>query len=126
MLGREAAHVRADLGQQHLGRALIDTGDRVEQLDLTGERARELLDAFGECRDRLVQEVDLGEHLPDEQRVVAGEAAFERLTQRGDLLAQRALGQLGEQLWVVGAGDHRVEHQPARTCRAPLRRPRTA
>jgi hypothetical protein len=44
--------------------------------------------------------------------VVAGEPALERFTQGGDLLAQRALGQLGEHLRIVGAGDQRVEHPP--------------
>jgi hypothetical protein len=37
MLGGEAAHVGADLGQQHLGGALVDAGDRVEQLDPTSD-----------------------------------------------------------------------------------------
>ena len=111
-VGREAAHVRADLGEQHLGGAPVDAGDRVQQLELTGERAGQLLDPLRQGRDRLVEEVDLGEHLPDQQRVVAGEAALERFAQRGDLLAQRALGQLGEHLGVVGAGDQRVEHPP--------------
>jgi hypothetical protein len=46
--------------------------------------------------------------------VVAGEAALQRLAQRGDLLAQRALGQLGEHVGVVGAGDQRVEHLAGR------------
>jgi hypothetical protein len=39
MLGRELGHVRSDFGQQHLGGALVDPGDRVQQLDFTGERA---------------------------------------------------------------------------------------
>jgi hypothetical protein len=37
-VGREAAHVGSDLGQQHLGGAAVDAGDGVEQLDLTRER----------------------------------------------------------------------------------------
>ena len=125
-VGREAAHVGADLGEQHLGGALVDAGDRVEQLELTGERAGQLLDPLRQGRDRLVEEVDLGEHLRDEQRVMAGEAALERFSERGDLLAQRALGQLGEHVGVVGAGDQRVEHPAGRTRRAPRRRPRRA
>ena len=42
--------------------------------------------------------------------MVGGEAAVERLAERGDLLAQRALGELGQHVGVVGAGDQRVEH----------------
>jgi hypothetical protein len=63
----------------HLGGAFVDAGDRVQELELTGERARQLLDLLGQRGDGLVEEVDLGEHLPDEQRVVAGEAPLERL-----------------------------------------------
>ena len=37
MLGREAARVRADLGQQHLGGTLVHARDRVQQFELTGE-----------------------------------------------------------------------------------------
>jgi hypothetical protein len=43
---------------------------------------------------------------------MAGETPLERLAQRGDLLAQRTLGELGQQRWVMRTGDHRVEHQP--------------
>ena len=111
-VGGETAHVGADLGQQHLGGALVDAGDRVEQLELTGERAGQLLDPLRQRLDGLIEEVDLREHLPDEQRVVAGEATLERFSERGDLRAQRALGELGEHVWVVGAGDQRVEHPP--------------
>jgi len=46
VLAGEAAHVGRDLGQQHLGGALVDAGDAVQKLDLTRERARELLDAL--------------------------------------------------------------------------------
>src|SRR5437660_1529674 len=81
--------------EQHVGGAVVDPGDRVQQLDLTGERAGELLDSFGQCLNRFVQEVDLREHLADQERVVAGEAALERVAQCGDLLAQRALRQVG-------------------------------
>jgi len=37
--------------------------------------------------------------------MVAAEAALQRFAQRRDLLAQRALGQLSEDLGVVGAAD---------------------
>src|SRR6266540_4404356 len=38
-LGGEAAHVGADLRDDHLGCALLDAGDRAEQLNRRGERA---------------------------------------------------------------------------------------
>lgn len=44
MLGWEAAHVWPDLREDQLGGALVDAGDRVQDLELTGERAGQLLD----------------------------------------------------------------------------------
>jgi hypothetical protein len=41
---------------------------------------------------------------------MVGEAPLERFAERGDLLAQRSLGELGQDLGVMGAGDQRVEH----------------
>ena len=43
---------------------------------------------------------------------MAGEAAAECFALRGDLLAQRALGQIGEQLRVMAPRDQRVKHPP--------------
>jgi hypothetical protein len=45
--------------------------------------------------------------------VLAAEAASERLAQGGKLLPQPALGELGEHVWIVRAGDQRLEHPPA-------------
>ena len=112
MLGRELAHVGADLGEQHLGGAPVNTGDRVQQLQLTGERGGQLLDPLRQRLNRLIEEVDLREHLADQQHVVVGEAPLKRFSERGDLLAQAALGELGQDLGVMRAGDQRVEHPP--------------
>ena len=91
--GRETAHVGTDLGEQHLGCASVDAGDRVEQLDLTRERARELLDLGSESVAIVSSRKSICASIwPIEERVVAGEAALQRLAQRGDLLAQRAFG----------------------------------
>ena len=53
----------------------------------------------------------------DEQGVVVAEAAPQRLAQLGELVAQPALGHLGEHLGVAFAGDEGGEHQPARDAR---------
>jgi hypothetical protein len=71
-----------------------------------------LIRACREGGDRLVEEVDVGEDLADEQGVVAGEAALERFAQRRQLGAQASACQLGEQVGVVGAADERLEHRP--------------
>ena len=98
--GRERAHVDADLGDQHLGGALLDAGDRHQQLTLAGERGDPLLDLVREPVDRLVEEVDVREDLPDDQRVLGLEAALERLAERGDLLAQLPVREVGEHVGV--------------------------
>ena len=107
-IGGEAAHVDADLGDDHLGGALLDAGDRAEQLNRGGERVELLFDLVGEQLDLLVEEVEVGEDRRDDQRVLAVETADQRLAQGGDLRAQPALRQLGQHLRVGGAGNERV------------------
>ena len=71
----EAAHVDADLGDDHLGGAPLDAGDRAEQLNRRGERGELRLDLVGEQLDLLVEEVEVGEDRRDDQRVLGIEAA---------------------------------------------------
>ena len=57
----------------------------------------------------------MGEDLADEQAVtLATEATGERLAELRQLLAQAALGELGQQLGLVRARDKRIEHAPHR------------
>jgi hypothetical protein len=57
-----------------------------------------------------------GEDLGDEEAVVlAADAASERLAQGGKLLPQPALGELGEHVWIVRAGDQYNTHRPHRS-----------
>ena len=93
--------------------ALLDAGDRAEQLNRFGERGDLRLDHGGELGDRLVEVVDVGEDAADDQRVLCVEAALERLAQLRQLGAQLALGELGEHVWVGGAGDQGGEHRAA-------------
>src|SRR5690349_12712236 len=53
-VGGIAIHVGAELGDDHLGGALGDAGDRAQQLTLALERAHALLDLRRELPDRLV------------------------------------------------------------------------
>jgi hypothetical protein len=57
---REDAHVDTDLGDQQLGGALLDAGDRGQQLNRRPERADLRLDRAGEQLDLLVEEVEVG------------------------------------------------------------------
>ena len=67
--GREDAHVDADLGDDHLGGAPLNAGDRAQQLNGRLERGDLLLDRVGEPVDLLVEEVDVREDRADPQRV---------------------------------------------------------
>jgi len=56
--------------------ARLSTPGMLSSSSISRERARELLDALRQRLDRLVEEVDLREHLTDQQRVMASEAAL--------------------------------------------------
>jgi hypothetical protein len=98
---------------QQLGGALLDAGDRAQQLNRRPERADLLFDRVREPLDLLVEEVQVREDRADQQRVQRLEATLQCLLQRRDLLAQLAAGQLGEHLGVGRAGHERVEHRAA-------------
>jgi hypothetical protein len=78
------------------------------------ERGDLFLDRVREAVDLLIEEVDVREDRADPQRVQLVEATLERLFERGQLLAQPAFGELGEQLGVGRAMHERVEHRAAR------------
>jgi hypothetical protein len=71
MLGRgKDAHVAAGLGDDHLGGAAPNAGDRAQQINRRRERGELLLDRGRELVDRLVEVVDVREDPSDEQRVL--------------------------------------------------------
>jgi hypothetical protein len=94
----------ADLGQDDLGGAPLDARNRAQQVNGRGEGDQALLDGVREPLDLLVQEVQVGEDRADQQRVDGVEAALQRLSQLGQLLAQATLGEIGEDVGVGGAG----------------------
>src|SRR3954449_408523 len=97
--GREAGHVRADLGQDALGGPLTDPGDRGEPVTgpgerdtgLAGVRGDERVDALVELLDGALQVADVLQGESDQQRVVLAEAAAQRLPQGRDLVPQLSL-----------------------------------
>jgi hypothetical protein len=112
--GGELAHVGADLGHDDLRCPSIDPGDGVQQRHLLRERGDHLLDPCRQHRDGLVQVVDVGQDLGDQQPVMVGaEPAGQRLPQRRQLGPESALGQRGQHLRVVDAGHQGFQHRPA-------------
>ena len=110
--GREHAHVDAALGDQDLRDPYADAGDRAEELDQVGVGCGCDPDPRLEVSGCLVEGVDVGEQPRDENAVVADvEPARERLLKLRDLLAEPALGQLGQDERVGDAAQERLEHR---------------
>ena len=106
----EAAHVGAQLGDDHLGGALGDARNRAQKLTLALERAHALLDLCRERADRLIQVLDVRKQMGDQQRVVVAKAPLQRLAQQRQLRAQLAFGQIRELGGIRGARDQRLDH----------------
>ena len=81
--------------------------------DLSAERGDHPVDLARECADGLVQEVELGQYLADDQRVVCAETPLESEAEPRELGPESPAGQLGEDLGVAGAGDEGFEHVAA-------------
>jgi hypothetical protein len=108
------AHVGPDLGHDHLGHAAANPGDRVQPLHDRRKRAQHLLDLRGDGPDRLIEIVDVGQDLADEEGMVPAEPPRERRAQGRQLRAQRAPGELRQDRRVGRARHQRGEHRPAR------------
>jgi hypothetical protein len=91
--GGDLTHVGADLGHDDLGGAPVDAGDGVQQRHLGGEGGDHLLDPLAQHGDGLVQVVDVGQDLGDQQPVMVGaEPAGQGLRQCRQLGPEPALG----------------------------------
>jgi hypothetical protein len=113
--GREAAHVQAALGDQHLRGVALDAGDRAQQRDRRLVRREDLVDAGIEIGDRGIEGVDVREQLGDHDAVVLDhKTAGQRLAQLRDLGAHPRLGQLGQLVGVADARQQRLEHRARR------------
>src|SRR5262245_4910075 len=109
--GPEARHLPPDLGDQRLGRPVVNARHRAQEVHRPRERGQHTGDLGRERGDDPLEELELSEHRADEKGVRRAETAVERRAQRGELLAERPPGELGERLWVLAARDERVEHR---------------
>ena len=111
-VGREHAHVDADLGDDHLGGAPLNAGDRAQEFNGLLERGDLLPDRLSQRRDLPIKKIDVLEDRADPHGVEMVKAALQRLLERRDLGAQPAARELGENLRIPRPVHERVEHRP--------------
>lgn len=85
VLRGEVGHVDPNLGDEHLGHALVDAGDRIAQLNRLGERDHHPIDLGREGIDDLLDVVDVGQDVADHERVMSAEASLDRLFELGKI-----------------------------------------
>jgi hypothetical protein len=110
----ERGHVAAGLGEDDLGGAASDAGDRAQQLDRRASGPSCALNRGREVIERLVEVIDVREDAPDHERVLGVEAAFQRLLEGGQFLAQLAAREIGQH-----AADRSSRTRARRASRAP-------
>jgi hypothetical protein len=111
--GAEHGHVRSAFGEQHDRGADRDTGDGAHPCEHGLKRCRRAVESGVEFGDGGVEEVDVRQHLGDQQAVMSdAEAAGQGLAQGGDLRAEPATGQLGQRVRVVLPHQQRLQDGP--------------
>jgi hypothetical protein len=111
--GGEAAHIDADLGDDHLRGRPADPTDLIQLVDRRpkrGDLGVDLAVQFGDVDAGLV---DAGKHPLQQEGVMVAEAADEGLGQLGGLGAQAGACQLRQDFGVTLPGDQRGQHGPA-------------
>jgi hypothetical protein len=111
--GGEAAHVQADLGDDHPGGGAADPGDRIQPVGCRRERGDLLVDVGLQLGDVGAGLVDARQHPGQQERVMVAEVAGEGLLQLAALGAQAGPRQLRQRLWVALPGQQRGQHVAA-------------
>jgi len=92
--------------------ALVHSADRVHACPYLGEGGHGAIDLGAGGLDGLVQAVEVGEKLVDEEGVVSADVAAQGVSHGRPLRAQFAGCEIPEDLGVGGAGHQRLEHGP--------------
>jgi hypothetical protein len=86
------------VGDAGLGRPLANPADGVQPVTGHREGGDHLVDAAVQGGDGAFQVLQVPKGQPDQQPMMLAKAAPQRLAELGELLAQLALGQLGQDL----------------------------
>ena len=100
---RKGAQVEADFRDDAFNRALVHPRDRIQGRQRRRERAQLLRDRVTQPLDRLLQIVEMRQQFADQPRVVSPKAPDQGLSQRRQLGAQAAFGQLGQHVRIGDA-----------------------
>jgi len=110
---REAGHVDADLGDDHLSSSLPDAGDGRQRGCRFNKRGHQFVHFLVQAGDHRGQFVDVVEVHAGQEGVVVFEAPDEGLAEPSDLGPHPGEAHVGEDLGVSLAGDEGLDH-PAR------------
>ena len=111
--GGKHGHVNARLGEDRLRGACCQPGDGLDERRGLGQRHHGLVDACIERGDVGVERVDQGQVLLQEEGVMGSEVTHQGLAERSPLLAEQALGELGEEGRIGDARTQRVQNGAA-------------
>jgi len=109
----KSPHIQSDLGDDDLGRLLVNSGDRTQQFNGLGERDSPFDYLLGYLLNGFVKEVQMAEDLPEHKPVMISEAAFQCLLQFGQFLSQPPTGEVGQYLWIGStSSEQSLHHSP--------------
>jgi hypothetical protein len=110
----EAAHVGADLGQQDLSGAPSHPRNGVQVRNRRLHRAQPRSDLGACLLDRLIEEVQVGQLLGEQEPLVRAQPTGKRPLQLRELGAQPTASQLGQRSRVGIASDQPLQHRAGR------------
>src|SRR5712691_1235123 len=112
--GGKLAHVIAEFSEDLFRAASRHTGNRVEAVERGRHRLRGLGDPTIEIANLVFEKLQMCEQVPEQERVVCGDASDEYLLQCRAFLPQPALRQSGQRHRIALAGNEGLEHRPPR------------
>ena len=107
---RKGAHVHAHLRNDHFRGAPIDPRDAIQASQLFRKRGEGALNFRAEGADRFVQIVQMRQELANEEGMMRPKAAGQCRAEGGQLAAQPAPREVGQERGIGGPVGERVQH----------------